>query len=148
MPLDVYLRGVVRSQVSSQVKRAKRVPMEPLDVEQVIDEDEADDDLQESEAVDRVEPREDRLRHAYSLKDAASRLLVAIQTSAPLDLPIRRVLEAWSRGHVDRGDAIEASGLTPAVYDATAKRIKGIAESLPEDLIDGVVDALEVSYVG
>jgi DNA-directed RNA polymerase specialized sigma24 family protein len=148
VPFPVALRNVMRSRVSNAVKHAKKYQHDAIEAETMLDESNDGEEVKEAKVVKNAEPRCPAAGRALSLKDACRRLLVAIRTAAPLDLPIRRVLEAWERGHVDRQDAIAASGLAAPHYDAACKRIKVIALGLPEELVDGTVDALEVSYVG
>jgi hypothetical protein len=145
VPLGLFLKNVIRSRVDIMLKHAKKYTRASLPADTAMDESSAGDDAKEAKVVD-AEPRAERFTRNVSLKDAARRLLAGIRTTAPLDLPIRRVIDAWERGHVDRADAIQASGLAPSHYDAACKRIKVIALSLPDQLVEGAVDALEVSY--
>lgn len=148
VPFSVYLRNAIRSRVSNDLKKVKGRWHELIEPDTMLDESGDGEDAREAEVVTHAELREARTGRALSLKDAAHRLLVAIRAAAPLDLSIRRVLHAWAHGHVDRADAIATSGLVASHYDAACKRIKVIALGLPEELLDGTIDALEVSYVG
>jgi len=152
VPIVVCLANSVRSRVNHMMEHAQLFPSTSIEDAWANDESYSGEDARDGEIAEAAAKRRDnaapstRPGRMITLKDAARRLLAWIKTAAPLDLPIRRILEAWSQGHIDRGDAIKASGLAEAHYDAACKRIKSIALSLPEELVTGVVDALEVTY--
>ena len=147
VPLFQHLCGVVRSETTAASRQRARQRNAPI--EEMRWDDSHDGDIKvAAELARRGSARSARPRHDVSLTDANHRLTAALRIAARGDQDVLHLLDAYQAGAHAPTDVQSATGLNRKRYINARRRLDRMIDALPDALIEGTHDALEVSYVG
>lgn len=128
-PLALHLKSVVRSRLSHDLERVEQFAHVGMQ-----DASESDvHNVMEAQAKPAADP---------TLDEYVDEFYARLRELAPDDEPVLVLLDANMAGFVERAQVCRATGMTKAAYHNAHRRLKRLADNLPEHLRAAALDAL------
>jgi hypothetical protein len=121
IPLALHLKSVIRSRLSHELERAEDYPH--------VDIDDAPED-EVNEALVKAGKASSTKRLGHYVKEFADRLRAA----AANDPAVLKLIELHLQGLSERRQICHVLGMRPGDYHNAFRRLKRLAEKLPEEL--------------
>jgi len=140
-----HLCGVVRSESSTEAARATRRPH--TSVQALAMDESHGGDAEISGQITRSGPAPiARPAGVLSASDAARRSIDALRVLARGEPTVTMLLDAYQSGCVTRKDVMAVTGMSADTYRNARRKLDRMNKALPDNLSEGVQDALEISY--
>jgi hypothetical protein len=125
-PLDLHLKGVIRSRTSKAMRHLTRFPR----IEAHAPDLELEQEMSEAIAAERT---------CWGVLDVQSyvdRVISALYELATGDKGVVQILDCFGQKLIDRRDLLRVTGMTATTYSNARRRLLGLVKRLPDDLRD------------
>lgn len=131
-PLDLHLKGAIRSRTTAMMKHLKRFPRVGANAPRGDLEREISDAL----TLERTNtPAPDLAAYAEGVVGTLTMLAAG-------DDEVERILECFGNGLLDRRDIVRETGMTTRTYHNARRRLMGLVERIPDNLRDEAIRAM------